>query len=70
MKASTKKVATNIPADLLKEASKLTGLNQTATLVRGLEEIIKKEKVKRFLELRGKIKIDFDPNISRGRVKL
>ncbi len=37
------------------------------TLILGLQELIKKSKRERLLSLAGKIQIDFDPSVSRGR---
>ena len=62
-----RKIATNIPAEILDEATKLSGLNQTAAIIAGLKELIKRQKVERLIALRGKISFDYDVNISRGR---
>ena len=64
-----RKIATNIPASVLREAVKLTGKNQTATIIEGLEELILKKKREAFLNSRGKVSIDYDPAVSRGRVR-
>ena len=48
----TKKVATNIPVELLKEATDLTGLNQTQALIAGLKELIAERKREKLLGLR------------------
>ncbi len=37
------------------------------TLILGLQELIKKNKREQLRQLAGKIHIDFDPSISRGR---
>ncbi len=37
------------------------------TIVLGLRELVKKSKRERLLQLAGKIRIDFDPSVSRGR---
>ena len=63
----TKKVATNIPTALLEEASRLSGLNQTQTLIAGLRELIAERKRQGLIELKGKLHIDFDPDRSRQR---
>lgn len=62
-----KKVATNIPVALLDEASRLTGLNQTQTLIAGLRELIAERKRQRLLELKGKLHVEFEPGRSRQR---
>lgn len=64
-----KKIATNVPSDVLAEATKLSGLNQTAAIVEGLRELIRREKVKRLVSLRGKLSFRYDVNVSRGRSK-
>lgn len=61
------KICTNIPKDLMDEAVDILGLNQTATIIEALKELIRKEKRKQLINLQGKIKIKFDPYISRGR---
>lgn len=64
-----KKVATNIPEDLLREATTLTGLNQTQALIAGLRELIAERRRNALLELKGKIdvRIDFDASRQRRR---
>jgi hypothetical protein len=64
-----KKVATNIPEELLEEATSLTGLNQTQALIAGLKELIAEEKRRRLLDLRGKLHFDLDTSTSRARRK-
>ena len=64
---ATKKVATNIPVDLLEEASELTGLNQTQALIAGLRQLIAEQKRQRLLGLKGKLHVDFDPVRTRQR---
>ena len=63
----TKKVATNIPIQLLEEASALTGLNQTQALIEGLRQLIAEHKRRQLLELKGKIEVEFDPARTRER---
>ncbi len=48
-----KKVATNIPEDLLAEAVSLSGLTQTGALIEGLKELILKKRREEFLSLAG-----------------
>lgn len=64
---TTKKIATNIPDDLLTEARLLTGLNQTQALIEGLRQLIAQHKRQRLLDLRGKLHIHLDRNRSRRR---
>lgn len=67
MALKRRKIATNIPENLLREATSLTGLNQTAALVAGLKELIRQHKLQKLLALEGKIKINFDAAKSRER---
>lgn len=62
-----RKIATNIPSDLLEEAVELSGLNQTAAIIEGLKELIRKERRKLFLNLEGKVAINYDIKKSRSR---
>jgi hypothetical protein len=64
---SKKKIATNIPLELLDEAVELSGLNQTATIIEGLKELIRKERRKLFIGLEGKVDISYDVKKSRSR---
>jgi hypothetical protein len=65
--ARIKKVATNIPEDLLREATTLTGLNQTQALIAGLRELIAEHRRQELLDLEGKVEVDFDLKRSRQR---
>ncbi len=64
---ATRKIATNIPEELLSEAVRLTGSNQTQTLVEGLVELIAKKKREALLALQGKIHIRIDTDRTRQR---
>ena len=64
-----RKIATNIPSDLLDEAVQLTGLNQTQTLVEGLKELIAKKKRLDLLSMSGKLQIRVDTDRIRKRVR-
>jgi hypothetical protein len=66
----TKKVATNIPEDLLAEATALTGLNQTQALIAGLRELIADHKRHQLLQLRGRLDVRFDTRAARQRKRL
>ena len=65
-----KKIATNIPEEILSEATALTGLNQTAAIIEGLRELIRGEKTGRLIALRGKLHFSYDVNVSRQRKKI
>ena len=64
-----RKIATNIPAEILSEATQLSGLNQTAAIIEGLRELIKREKIQRLIALRGKLTFNYDVALSRGRTR-
>ncbi|MDO8494495.1 MAG: hypothetical protein Q7S68_04075 [Deltaproteobacteria bacterium] len=66
---NTRKIATNLPSKLLEEAVHWTGLNQTQTLIEGLQELISRKKREALLGLKGKIKIKVDTNKTRQRHK-
>jgi len=63
-------VATNIPEDLLREATALTGLNQTQALIAGLRELIAEQRRARLLELKGAIDVKIDLDRSRRRRRM
>jgi len=51
----------NLPDDLMNELIKTTGVKNKTYLIRtSLEEMLKKAKRDKLLELRGKIKLDLD----------
>ena len=58
----------DLPEDLLEKARRaIDAKTMRETIVRALEELVKKDKRERLRQLAGKIQIDFDPSISRGR---
>lgn len=65
----TKKLSCFVPEDILKEAVALTELNQTDTLIEGLKELIRANKRKSILNLKGKLKIKFDIEKDRQRAR-
>ncbi|MCI5064584.1 hypothetical protein MRY87_02540 [bacterium] len=65
-----KKISTNIPEQLLKEACELTNLNQTEVLIAGLRELIAQHQRESIIDLKGKIKVDIDLDAIRQRVRL
>jgi|GEM_PF-7128215 len=65
-----KKISAHFPADLLKEACRLSDLNQTDALVRGLESLIADFQRKRLVKSAGKFHFSFDPDIARARSRL
>ena len=65
-----KKIATNLPSDLLLEAVQLSGLNQTAAIIEGLKELVKREKLNQLVQLEGKLDISYDIDVLRKRQSL
>ncbi|HLB59516.1 MAG TPA: hypothetical protein VJL87_05490 [Bdellovibrionota bacterium] len=65
-----KKIATNIPVDLIKQAVRLTGLNLTQTLIEGLKVLIAYRKRQDLIELQGKIHIAVNTDKTRQRRKV
>jgi len=58
----------DLPEDLLEEARRATdSKTMRETLILALEELIKKSKRERLLELAGKIDLDLDLSRSRSR---
>ncbi len=66
----TKKVATNIPVDLLEQATDLTGLNQTQALIEGLRQLIAERKRRQLLSMKGKLQIRSDTARTRQRRRI
>jgi hypothetical protein len=66
---SKRKIATNIPSDVLEEATSLTGLNQTAAIIAGLHELIRRQKINKLIGLKGKLHFSYDVAASRDRPK-
>jgi Arc/MetJ family transcription regulator len=57
----------DLPEELLEEARRATdSKTMRETIVRALEEIVKKSKREQLRQLAGKIQLDFDPSVSRG----
>lgn len=65
-----KKISTNIPAELLRKACSLTNLNQTEALIAGLKELIAQHEREIIVDLKGKVRIDFNLDEIRQRVRL
>lgn len=64
-----KKISTILPAELLSEAARLTGVNQTDTIVLALKELVRSHKRASIFELKGRLKINFDVDQSRERAR-
>lgn len=58
----------DLPGDLLEKARRATdSKTMRETIILGLEELVKKDLREQLRQLAGKVQIDFDPAISRGR---
>jgi len=58
----------DLPEELLEEARRLTdSKTMRETIVVALQELVNKNKREQLSQLAGKIQLDFDPSISRGR---
>lgn len=56
----------DIPADLLRQAQELAGTSsKTATIVFSLQELIRLKRLQELRTLRGKLKLDVDPETLR-----
>lgn len=69
MNSKKKKISSILPADLLEEATALTGENQTDTLVLALKELIRAQRRTSVFDLKGRLKIDFDILRDRERAR-
>jgi hypothetical protein len=59
----------NLPEELLRRARKvLKAKTKTETIVRSLEEVIRRQKLEGLISLRGKLPLMIDLNKARGRV--
>lgn len=56
----TRRITANLPEHLLDEAQKAIGLGITETLIRGLEEIVRKGTLLKAQKLKGKLKLQAD----------
>ncbi len=66
--AYSMRTTVDLPEDLLEEARRATdSKTMRETIILGLEELVKKDLREQLRQLAGKIQIDFDPRISRGR---
>ena len=58
----------DLPEKLLEEARRATdSKTMRETILRALEEVVRKSKREQLRQLAGKIHLDFDPSASRGR---
>jgi len=64
---TNRRVTANLPSDLLDSARKVTGKGITETIVEGLEQLRRRRFYERALALGGKMKLDIDIEVVRGR---
>ena len=58
----------DLPKDLLEEAMKVTHLEtKTKVIITALEELIRKTRISKLKQFKGKIDLDIDLNTIRGR---
>jgi hypothetical protein len=69
VKGGTRRVTVNLPGDLLREAEQVTGRGITETLVEGLKLLAQRRAYTKALELRGKLHLDIDLDVSRERTR-
>ncbi len=60
MRGRTKKVTVNLPADMLENATKITGKGITPTIVEGLRELELRAKRSALRGMRGKVHFQLD----------
>jgi len=63
----TRRTTANLPADLLEEATRITGKGITETLIEGLRLVKRSSAYEKAMALRGKIKLDIDLDEARER---
>ena len=64
---ATKRITANLPADLLDDATAVTGKGITETLVEGLRLVRRAAAYERAMKLKGKIRLEVDLGESRER---
>lgn len=67
--AATKRVTVNLPADLLEDASEVTGKGITETIVEGLSVIARRRAYAKAMALRGTLDLKLDLDVSRERTR-
>ena len=64
---TTRRITANLPEDLLEEAMETTGRGITDTLTEGLELVRRTRAYRKAMDLRGKLALEVDLEISRER---
>lgn len=58
----------DLPKDLVDEAMKVTHINtKTQLIITALEDLIRKSKISKLKDFKGKVDLDIDMNAIRGR---
>jgi hypothetical protein len=58
----------DLPKDLVDEAMKVTQINtKTQLIITALEDLIRKSKISKLKDFKGKVDLDIDMNAIRGR---
>ena len=65
--AAVKRVTVNLPRDLLKDATEVTGSGTTDTIIQGLRILAQRRAYSRALELKGKLDLRIDLDVARER---
>ena len=65
--SNIKRITANLPEDLLSETTYLTGKGITETLIEGLRLIKLKQALPKAQNLKGKLKLEIDLEVSRER---
>ncbi|MCK6556899.1 hypothetical protein L6Q96_20335 [Candidatus Binatia bacterium] len=60
MRTRLRKVTVNLPAEVLENATKLTGKGITPTIVEGLQELERRAKRSALRALKGKVRVGLD----------
>lgn len=60
MSERIRKITVNVPAEVLENATRLTGKGVTLTVVEGLREIEQKARRSALRQLRGKVRFELD----------
>jgi hypothetical protein len=55
-----RKVTVNLPAEILENATRITGKGVTSTIIEGLEELERRAKRSALRALRGKVRLELD----------
>jgi hypothetical protein len=64
--SATRKITVNVPADVLDEATQITGKGVTETVIEGLAELRRRRLRSALRGLRGKVRFELDLERTRG----